>query len=268
MSRRVRVLVAVVALALVAAACGSSSKSSASSTSAPPTTAASKLSGDLTVFGAASLTKAFGDLKTALATSDPNLKLAYNFAGSQALVQQIQNGAPADVFASADTKNMQKLVDANLVEAPTNFAGNKLMIGVAPGNPKNIKTLADTEKSGVTLVLADKSVPAGNYARQAYAKAGLPAPKPVSNELDVKSTLAKVESGDADAAVVYVTDVKAAGDKVEGVEIPDNQNIPASYPIAVVKATKDPQAAHAFVDEVVSGQGRQALQKAGFLPPS
>src|SRR5215831_2002520 len=138
MSRRVRVLVAVVVLALVAAACGSSSKSSSSSTT--PSTAASKLSGDLTVFGAASLTKAFGDLKTALATSDPNLKLTYNFAGSQALVQQIQNGAPADVFASADTKNMQKLVDASLVETPKNFAGNKLMIAVAPGNPKNIQT--------------------------------------------------------------------------------------------------------------------------------
>jgi molybdate transport system substrate-binding protein len=261
-------LVAVVTLALVAGACGSSSKSSTSSSSSPPTSAASKLSGDLTVFGAASLTKAFGDLKSALATSDPNLKLTYNFAGSQALVQQIQNGAPADVFASADTKNMQKLVDAKLVDTPKNFAGNKLMIAVAPGNPKNIKTLADLEKSGVTLVLADTSVPAGNYARQAFEKAGLPAPKPVSNELDVKSTLTKVQSGDADAAVVYVTDVRAAGDKVEGVAIPDDQNIPATYPIAVVKATKNPQAAQAFVDEVVSGQGQQALRAAGFLPPS
>jgi molybdate transport system substrate-binding protein len=262
-------LVAVVTLALVATACGSSSKSSSSSsTSSPPTTAASKLSGDLTVFGAASLTKAFGDLKTALGTSDPDLNLIYNFAGSQALVTQIQNGAPADVFASADEKNMQKLIDDNLVETPKTFAHNKLMIAVAPGNPKNIKTLADTEKDGVTLVLADKSVPAGNYARQAFEKAGLPAPKPVSNELDVKSTLAKVQSGDADAAVVYVTDVKAAGDKVDGVAIPDDQNIPATYPIAVVKATKNPQAAQAFVDAVVLGQGQQALQAAGFLPPS
>jgi molybdate transport system substrate-binding protein len=224
------------------------------------------LTGDLTVFAAASLTEAFTNLKKSLEASNPGLHLTYDFAGSQALATQIQNGAPADVFASADTKNMDKV--STLVDTPQTFAKNTLMIAVAPGNPKNIKTLADTEKSGVKLVLADPSVPAGNYARQAYQKAGLPAPKPVSNELDVKSTLAKVESGDADAAVVYVTDVKAAGDKVEGVALPDDQNIPATYPIAVVKATKNPQAAQAFVDEVVSGQGQQALQAAGFKPPS
>jgi molybdate transport system substrate-binding protein len=255
-----------VCFALVAAACGSSSKSSGSTPSTTSTPA--KLSGSLDVFAAASLTEAFNDEKTALASRDPELSLTYNFAGSQALVTQIKNGAPADVFASADQKNMQKLIDAGLVEAPKTFARNKLEIAVAPGNPKHITGLADLEKSGVTLVLEDASVPAGNYARQAFAKAGLPAPAPASNELDVKSTLAKLTSGDADAVVVYVTDVKSAGSKVEGVEIPAGQNVVATYPIAVIKASKNLTAAEAFVDEIVTGRGQEALQARGFLAPS
>jgi molybdate transport system substrate-binding protein len=246
-------------LVFLAAACGSTSK---------PATPAPKLSGSLNVFAAASLTKAFNDEKTALATSASGLSLTYNFAGSQALVTQIQQGAPADVFASADTKNMQKLVDAGLVDAPETFARNKLEIAVAPGNPKNITGLADLERPGMTLVLADVSVPAGKYARQAFEQAGLTAPKPVSNELDVKSTLSKLTLGEADAVVVYVTDVKAAGTKVTGVEIPDAQNVVATYPIAVVKASKNAAAAAAFVDEIVSGGGQQGLQAAGFMPPS
>ena len=255
-----------VCFALVAAACGSSSKSSGSTPSTTSTPA--KLSGSLDVFAAASLTEAFNDEKTALASSDPALSLTYNFAGSQALVTQIKNGAPADVFASADQKNMQKLIDAGLVEAPKTFARNKLEIAVAPGNPKHITGLADLEKSGVILVLEDPSVPAGNYARQAFTKAALPAPRPASNELDVKSTLAKLTSGDADAVVVYVTDVKAAGSKVAGVQIPDSQNVIATYPIAAIKASKHLTAAEAFVDEVVSGSGQQALQARGFLAPN
>jgi len=194
--------------------------------------------------------------------------LTYNFAGSQALVTQIKSGAPADVFASADQKNMQKLVAAGLVEAPKIFARNQLEIAVAPGNPKHITGLADLERPGVTLVLEDPSVPAGNYAREAFRKAGLPEPKPASNELDVKSTLAKLTSGDADAVVVYVTDVKAAGSKVDGVAIPDSQNVIATYPIAALKESKNLAAAEAFVDEIVGGTGRQALQARGFLPPS
>jgi molybdate transport system substrate-binding protein len=259
----------VVLFALVAAACGSSSKGSAGS-SGPTTSgaAASKLSGPLNVFAAASLTEALNDEKATLKTQDPNLSLDYNFAGSQALVTQIEQGAPADVFASADMKNMNKLVKAGLVETPQTFAHNKLEIAVAPGNPKHITSLADLEKPDVTLVLEDPSVPAGNYARQAFAKAGLPAPKPASNELDVKSTLAKLTSGDADAVIVYVTDVKSAGDKVQGVPIPDDQNVTATYPIAVLKGSKNQAAAEAFVNEIVSGTGQQALQARGFLPPS
>ena len=276
---RFAALVLVLLMAPAAASCGSSSKSSSSGSAATTTVSGGStattlapnpaLTGPLNVFAAASLTEAFNDIKTELKTSNPGLDLTYNFAGSQALVTQIENGAPADVFASADEKNMQTLIDKNLVETPPKvFAKNKLEIAVAPGNPKHITSLADTEKSGVQLVLADPSVPAGKYARQAYQKAGLPAPKPVSNELDVKSVMAKLTSGEADAVVVYVTDVKAAGDKVEGVEIPESQNVIATYPIAVVKATKHQSAAQAFVDEIATGAGPAALQARGFLPPS
>jgi molybdate transport system substrate-binding protein len=246
-----------VGFALVATGCGSSTRSPRSATPG----------GSLDVFAASSLKAAFTDEKTTLQAANPGLTITYTFAGSQALVTQIQNGAPADVFAAADQKNMQTLADAGLVETPKKFAGNKLEIAVAPGNPKNIRSLADTEKSGVVLVLADPSVPAGRYARQAYRNAGLPAPKPASNELDVKSTMAKLTRGEADAAVVYVTDVKAAGAKVEGVEIPADVNVIAVYPIAVVKASDNLAAAEGFVDEIVAGSGQQALRARGFLPP-
>jgi molybdate transport system substrate-binding protein len=265
-SRGFASLVLLLVASVVAVGCGSSGSSKPATTTA--TTSAPKLSGSLTVFAAASLTEAFTDEKTALASSDPGLKLSYDFAGSQALVTQIQQGAPADVFASADTKNMQKLVTAGLVETPKTFARNQLEIAVAPGNPKHITSLADLERSGVVLVLEDSSVPAGNYALQAFAKAGLPAPHAQSLELDVKSTLAKLTLGEADAVVVYVTDVTAAGAKVQGVTIPDAENVVATYPIAVVKASKHRAAAEAFVGEIVSGSGQQALQARGFLAPN
>jgi molybdate transport system substrate-binding protein len=261
-----RVVALAILCSVLAAACGSSSKASGSS---PTTKTASKLSGALNVFAAASLTDAFNTIKSNLEAAHPGLSITNDFAGTQQLVQQIEQGAPADVIASADKKNMQKLVDAGLVETPQTFARNKLEIAVAPGNPKNIKTLADLEKPGVILVLADKNVPAGNYARQAFAKAGLPAPKPSSNELDVKSTLAKLTEGEADAVVVYQTDVEAAGNKVQGIPIPDSQNITASYPIAAIKASKNLPAAEALVNEIATGSGpQQVLQQKGFLPPS
>jgi molybdate transport system substrate-binding protein len=258
----------------LAAACGSSSKSSGSSSGSTSSTASSSrggtgtLSGSLNVFAASSLTEAFNNEKATLKASTPGLSLTYNFAGSQALVTQIQQGAPADVFASADTSHMDTLVKAGLVETPKTFAKNLLEIAVAPGNPKHIADLADLEKPGVTLVLADTTVPAGKYARQAFTKAGLPAPKPKSNELDVTSTLAKLTLGEADAVVVYVSDVKSAGDKVLGVTIPTDQNILATYPIAALKESKNLAAAEAFVAEIASGSGRQALAAVGFLPPS
>jgi molybdate transport system substrate-binding protein len=222
-------------------------------------------SGSINVFAAASLTEAFNATKAKLAGKNPDVAITYNFAGSQALAQQIIQGAPADVFASADQANMQKLVDAGLVETPKVFARNELEIAVAPGNPKHVTGLADLARADVATVLEDPSVPAGNYSQQVLAKAGVTV-KPKSLELDVKSALAKVTSGEADAAIVYVSDVRAAGGKVLAVVIPDNQNVIATYPIAVVKATKNHAVAAAFVQEIVSGSGQAALMERGFYP--
>jgi molybdate transport system substrate-binding protein len=267
-SRRSRRLVSVaLGLALAASACGSKSshKTAAASTTAAPTTKPAPLTGSLNVFAAASLTGAFTTAKTTLASANPGLNLTYNFAGSNALVAQIMQGAPADVFASADTKNMQKLVDAGLVDTPVTFAKNKLAIAVAAGNPKHITGLADLAKADVSLVLEAVGVPAGDYTRQVLAAKNITV-TPKSLETDVKSALAKVTSGEADATVVYVTDVSAGGPKVAGVAVPDADQPDITYPIAVVKATKNEAAAQAFVESAVSGDVQKALEAAGFLP--
>jgi molybdate transport system substrate-binding protein len=253
------------ALAVVVAGCSSGSSTKTSTTGSSSTTGA-KLSASLSVFAAASLTDAFTAAKTTLKNANPGLTLTYNFAGSNALVAQITQGAPADVFASADTRNMQKLVDANLVDPPVTFVRNKLEIAVAPGNPKRITGLADLAKPGVSAVLEAVGVPAGDYTRQILAAQHI-AVTPKSLETDVKSALAKVTSGEADATAVYVTDIKAAGPKVTGVAVPDAQQPDIAYPIAVVKATKDRSTAQAFVDSAVSGEVQKALEAAGFRPP-
>lgn len=223
-----------------------------------------RATGSLTVFAAASLTEALDDLQTALKTSDPGLSITYNFGGSGALVTQVQQGAPADVVATADTATMQKLTDAGLVEPPVTFAQNKLQILVAPGNPKAVRGLSDLSRPDLKVVLGDDSVPAGRYAAQALRAAGVTA-RPVSKELDVKAAVAKVTSSEADATIVYVTDVTAAGTKAQGVEIPDAQNVVAEYPIAVVNAAKHRAAAAAFVESVLGGAGRDALRRRGFV---
>jgi len=265
-----RFLPTVAALALALSACSSSSSTKASTsptTAAATSTTAAPITGSLDVFAAASLTGAFNSAKTTLVAANPGLTLTYNFAGSNTLVTQIMQGAPADVFASADTKNMQKLVSAGMVNPPVIFAKNKLEIAVAPGNPKNITSLADLAKPGVTVVLEAPGVPVGDYTRQVLAAQGITV-TPKSLETDVKSAVAKVTSGEADATVVYVTDVAAAGSKVTGVPVADSLQPTIEYPIAVVKATKNPTAAQAFVDSAVSGTVQQALLAAGFLPPS
>jgi len=253
------VLALLLAMGSVLAACGSDDDSSSSGDAV--------LAGDLTVFGAASLTEAFEDVQKTLESSAPDLNLTYSFAGSQDLVQQIREGAPADVFASADEKNMQELVDDGLVERPEVFARNELAIAVEPGNPKGIKGLEDLSRSDVTVVLADPSVPVGSYSQQVLDEAGVTV-KPASLELDVKATLAKVTSGEADAAIVYQTDVESAGGKADAVDLPDDQNAIATYPIAVVKGSGNKAAARAYVDEIISGSGQDALKAKGFLPPS
>jgi molybdate transport system substrate-binding protein len=262
--------VVLAAASLALAACGASGSTAVSRPPAAdaPTTSSSAapIRGTLDVFAAASLTGAFNSAKTSLTTSNSGLSLTYNFAGSNALVTQIQQGAPADVFASADAKNMDNLVSAGLVDSPVTFARNKLEIAVAPGNPKNITSLSDLAKAEVTVVLEAVGVPAGDYTRSVLASQHITV-NPKSLETDVKSALAKVTSGEADATVVYVTDVKATGSTVTGVAIPDSLQPTITYPVAVVKATKNRAAAQAFVDSAVSGDVQKALEAAGFLPP-
>lgn len=261
---RMVILAAALAGAAVAvAACTASTTATHPTARVAPSVPA--LGGSLQVFAAASLTGAFTAAETRLRATNPGLRLTYNFAGSNALVAQIQQGAPADVFAAADPKNMQKLVDAGLVERAVTFARNKLEIAVAPGNPKRISGIGDLGHAGVSVVLEAPGVPAGDYTRQVLAANGVPL-SPHSLETDVKSALAKVASGEADATVVYATDVSAAGAAVTGVSIPDVDQPEILYPIAVVKGSKNHAAAQAFVDSAVGGEVQHDLETAGFSP--
>jgi molybdate transport system substrate-binding protein len=245
-------LVAVAALLL--AACGGD----AGGSSSPETPS------ELKVFAAASLTAAFTELGRQYAAANGGDKVTFNFAGSQALATQIQQGAPADVFASADIPNMDRVKD--LVATPQNFASNRLAIVVEQGNPKGVRSLDDLASGDLKVVLAAEEVPAGRYAKQILDQAGVTV-RPVSQEDNVKAVVTKVSLGEADAGLVYVTDVTAGGDKVEGVDIPQDQNVLATYPIATVKASQAPDQAQAFMDLVLSDEGQQVLERHGFLPP-
>jgi molybdate transport system substrate-binding protein len=249
---RIRLAAAMAVAALALAACGDGTTSGGSSGSA----------NEIKVFAAASLTAAFTEVGQQYTSANGGTKVTFNFAGSQALATQIQQAAPADVFASADTTNMDKVKD--LVGTPQNFASNLLQIVVEKGNPKGVKTLDDLANPDLKVVLAAPDVPAGKYAAEALNTAKVTV-KPVSEEDNVKAVVTKVSLGEADAGIVYVTDVTAGGDKVEGVDIPKDQNVTATYPIATVEAGKDK--AQAFLDLVLSDQGQQVLKQYGFLPP-
>jgi molybdate transport system substrate-binding protein len=242
------------AVALLAAACGGNGSSGGSGSE--PT--------EIKVFAAASLTGAFNQIGHDFTAANPGTKVTFNFAGSQALATQIRQGAPADVFASADTTNMDKVKD--LVGTPRSFASNLLQIVVGKGNPKAVKRLQDLSSPDLEVVLAAPDVPAGKYARQALDAQHVTV-KPVSLEDNVKAVVTKVSLGEADAGIVYVTDVTAGGDHVEGVDIPNDQNVPATYPIATVEASGHQPQARAFVEMVRSDQGQQVLKRFGFLPP-
>jgi len=241
-------------LALVLAGCGGGEPSGGSAASP----------GELRVFAAASLTAAFGKLGERFTAANGGTKVTFNFAGSQALATQIRQGAPADVFASADTTNMDKVKD--LVGTPQSFASNLLQIVVEKGNPKGVKGLDDLARSDLKVVLAAEEVPAGKYAKQVLDQAGVRV-QPVSQEDNVKAVVTKVALGEADAGIVYVTDVTAGGDKLEGVDIPTEQNVVATYPMATVKASRNQDQAQAFVDLVRSAEGQGVLESFGFLPP-
>ena len=231
----------------------------------PPS--ASAPTGSITVSAAASLTEAFTRLGADFHHRYPRVRVRLNFDASSTLATQIQQGAPADVFASADQTNMDRLVHAGLIVGPpVVFAQNLLELAVAPGNPKEIRTLADTLKPGVTLVLCAPPAPCGTFARQAYQRAGLRLGS-VPTGLNVKDTLSKVTLGEADVAVVYVTDVQAARGAARGVPIPPSQNVRAVYPIGVVRDSAHRAAATAFVRYVRSSAGLARLRRFGFLAP-
>ncbi|HKV31942.1 MAG TPA: molybdate ABC transporter substrate-binding protein [Candidatus Dormibacteraeota bacterium] len=255
---RARFMAILAAVAATCAACGSS---------APAAATPSALSGSITVFAAASLTAGFTAAGSNFQKAHAGTTIDFNFAGSPTLVAQVQQGAIGDLFASADQPNMQKLVDAGLVQGvPTLFARNKLAIVVAPGNPKRIMGLADLGRQGLVVVLCGPTVPCGRYGAQALANAGVKV-APASLETDVKSVVSKVSLGEADAGIVYVTDIKAAGTRVVGVQIPDSQNVVASYPVGVLKGTQNAPLAKAFIDYLLSADGQNALASYGFTSP-
>ena len=244
---------------------GSASSSSSESSSTAPT--ASAMPVELKVFAAASLNKAFPEIAdTVLKESDPNIKVTFNFQGSSTLVDQMKEGAPADVFASADQKNMTKASDAKLVDMPKPFASNVLTLIVPKGNPGKITGL-DASLDGKKLVVCAQGVPCGNATKQLAEKLGVTL-NPVSEEQKVTDVRAKVESGEADAGLVYATDAKAAGDKVETIEVARANEVVNSYPIAATVSTKNKEAAQKFIDAVLSDKGQAVLKKYGFSAPT
>lgn len=222
---------------------------------------------DVSVFAAASLTDVLTKAGAEFTKSDARVRFVFNFGSSSTLATQITSGAPADVFASADEANMQRIVGAKLNDGPPSlFAGNRLAIAVAIGNPRSVGTLADLARPGLIVVLAAPTVPAGKYALDSLAKAGVRV-TPASQELDVRSVLNKVALGEADAGIVYVTDVLSAGARVGSVAIPEEHQVVARYPIVVMGGAKEPGLAMAFVEYLVSDEGQRLLAGFGFSRP-
>ncbi len=270
--RPTRVALAVVALSLAlgTAACGNGSSSSgsdgtgSSGTGSGSSSSSGGLSGQITVFAAASLKKTFTRIGADFEKAHPGTKVRFSFAGSSDLVAQIQQGAPADVFASADAKNMDKVTAESLTSGdPVVFASNTLEIAVPPGNPAKITSFADLARSGVKVVLCAPAVPCGSAAAKVEKSAGVDI-KPVSEEQSVTDVLGKVTAGEADAGLVYVTDVKGAGAAVQGITFPEASAAVNSYPIAALKASKNAAVADAFVKTVTGASGQQVLADAGF----
>jgi molybdate transport system substrate-binding protein len=263
--RVLRLLAAVSVPALVFAACGDDDDDAGSTTGEAPA-AESTPEGDITVFAAASLTDAFTELGTTFESGNPDASVEFNFGASSALREQILAGAPADVFASANTSNMDQVVDAGAASDPEDFVTNLLEIAVPAGNEAGVTGLDDFADPDLLIGLCAEDVPCGEFGREALANAGV-TPSIDTDEPDVRSLLTKVEAGDLDAGIVYVTDVMAAGDAVEGVEIPADDNVVATYPIAALTDAGNAELADAFVEFVLSDDGQEILQSYGFDGP-
>lgn len=258
---------AVVAAAGLLALAGCGGGNDTGTAASPQAGSSTGVTGGLTVFAAASLTETFNQIGKDFEAANPGVKVTFNYAGSSALATQINQGAPADVFASAAPKNMQTVTDAgNAAGTPLTFVKNQLVIAVPKGNPKGIKGLADLTKPGVKVAECAAQVPCGAAATKALAAAKVKL-TPVTLEQDVKSALAKVKLGEVDAALVYRTDAKAATSDVDGIEFPESAQAINDYPIVVLKGSTNKPAAQAFVAYVTSAKGMAVLTAAGFQAP-
>jgi molybdate transport system substrate-binding protein len=268
MFRRSALALALTTTLVLGAACSSDkSRSSAGSEAASTsTTAAPALTGDLTVLAAASLTDSFTELGKAFEVAHPGTKVTFSYDASSSLATQADNGAPADLFASADQTNMKKVTDPGNATNPKVFAHNKLAILVQKGNPKKIQSLTDLARPGITFVLCAVEVPCGKYGAQALATAGVKA-QPKSLEANVKAVVTKVTTGQVDAGIGYVTDAKAAAATADGVTIDDKDNVLAEYPIAVLKQSKNQNLAYAFLDYILGPAAQAVLARYGFTGP-
>lgn len=256
-----RALVVVAATAVTAAGCGAAEQTQppSSSTTEPDST-------EVTVFAAASLGDSFTEIGQDFEASHPGTAVQFNFAGSSTLARQLERGAPADVFASANQQQMGNVVDAGLVTNPAVFARNKLRIVTPAGNPAGVDGLEDFADEDKTIALCAEQVPCGAAAQEAFAAAGVE-PAPDTLEQDVKAVLTKVALGEADAGLVYVTDVAAAGDNVEGFDFPAADAAVNDYHIAALQQAPHREAAAAFVRYVQSRQGQRTLAQFGFMAP-
>ncbi len=225
------------------------------------------VTGSITVLAAASLTDVFAEIGDAFEAAHPEASVTFSFGPSSGLVTQVTEGAPADVIATASTSVMDELVATDALDgAPVPFATNALEIAVPPGNLGRVVGLADLADDDLVVALCAPEVPCGTFARQALDRAGIE-PSIDSNEQDVRALLTKVEAGEVDAGVVYRTDVVAAGDAVEGIEIPADEVVVASYPIAIPDQSDQVATARAFIDFVLAPEGQSLLARASFGPP-
>lgn len=261
--RRIWVLAGFLSLILVTHLTGCGSKSPSASQSSSP----SPSSGKVVVFAAASLKPAFTQLGERFQTENPGARVDFDFAGSSELATQLTQGASADVFASADTAQMDTVAKAGLTAgSPLNFASNTLVIVTAPGDPKQIHSFADLAKPGLKVVVCQQPVPCGSATGRVENDTGVHL-NPVSEEPSVSDVLTKVTSGEADAGLVYVTDALNAGDKVSTLEFPEAAGAVNVYPIAVLRRAAQPALAHKFVDLVTGESGQKVLGQAGFAKP-
>jgi len=263
MRRALPFVAALAALALTA--CGSSSGAT-TTPGTPASSGSSSAAGPITVFAASSLKESFTAIGAAFEAANPGTKVTFNFGASSTLATQITQKAPADVFASASQKTMDTVTTAGAAASSTVFAVNTMEIATPASPAVPVASLADLARPGVKVVICQKDVPCGAAAQKLFTQNNLTV-TPVSEEVDVKAVLSKVVLGEADAGIVYVTDVKAAGAKVVGVVIPKDQNVTTKYPIAPITASTNAITAKAFVDYVLSPVGQQVLAAAGFTSP-